>query len=902
MNIQSIPSRASLILLILLVVSALLVRVWGGAYGDLESWNHDEQIHLRTAMLIYNGEMNTHKMWASRQNKYILYPWFGMYIVALILRLYTGAGSLLAYFLSHPANSTSFTHLAQLTNREALLIGRLTVALAGTLTVPVVYSIGRLIRGRGTALLAAAFIAFNGYHVANCHWLKNDIFATFFLSLAFLYAVKIFIKGQTVHYLLAALFSAFAIASKYNTFPIIFVIMTTHVLRGDISFRKIIGSLVSGKILYFYLMFMISIFTTWPLIYLNFDFFRSQIIEWFIQGTSKHLFAGVDKYAEPRGFWLARLINTINYLFFSMKMVGGMGIYVTVLGFGGIILSFWKKDRRLILLVVFPVLYTPMMIFLASGIRFQDTIPVYPFFAILAAVFIQFVVKAVMGRGWRGRVVYILVGVGVLIPYLVAVSRMDYGYWQSSAWKLGSEWAARNIPPSSFIAYESKTLSLTRNDYRKRKIRRLWGGDVQKFKDYGFDYLVTASRHEHRALEKFGLFGPDHRFGKFYLSLPSEYDLVKSFDLGIIPYKAGYSKIYRLRRTGTLCDSGLNSGLLRHFQEDFSVSSPPILFLNRRGQCEGNTNSVADSGTLINKFLIAPVAVPAAGVQLINGPQPCSISLKIGGKRAVVELQPGEIEQFIIQPDTGFPYIQNSYRVMASSDGGYPFLIKIIPDMFRIGLGYLELGDYEEALPYLIDACDSTSRDWYPRYLLSIVYQQLGMDEKAAGCRAEVESLFPEIRSAVRYLCDSQIGDLEWRKEFKKWIGYDSVWLEERAGCTWEKKEMLEKESSSGCRRMETPFFYLPPGDYRIRCLNESGREVNVTEMVAITLGRNGQLFREWELRGGERNPVIEFSIQEFGDTFTLTAEGGCRAVGVIDKVVVSPSMRSWLVEVMHEM
>ena len=87
MNIQSIPSRASLILLILLVVSALLVRVWGGAYGDLESWNHDEQIHLRTAMLIYNGEMNTHKMWASRQNKYILYPWFGMYIVALILRL-----------------------------------------------------------------------------------------------------------------------------------------------------------------------------------------------------------------------------------------------------------------------------------------------------------------------------------------------------------------------------------------------------------------------------------------------------------------------------------------------------------------------------------------------------------------------------------------------------------------------------------------------------------------------------------------------------------------------------------------------------------------------------------------------------------------------------------------------
>ena len=902
MNIQSIQNRVSLILLILLVASALLVRVWGGAYGGLESWNHDEQIHLRTAMLIYNGEMNTHKMWAHRQNKYILYPWFGMYIVALILRLYTGAGALLAYFLSHSATSPVFAHLAQLTNREALLIGRLTVALAGTLTVPVVYSIGRLIRGRWTALLAASFMAFNGYHVANCHWLKNDVFATFFLSLAFLYAVKIFIRGRTIHYILAALFSAFAIASKYNTFPIISVVLIAHLLRGELSFRKIIGSLVSGKILCFYLMFIIGIFATWPLIYLNFDFFRSQIVEWFIQGTSKHLFAGVDKYAEPRGFWSARLINTINYLFFSMKMVGGMGIYVTVLGFGGIIISFWKKERRMILLAVFPVLYTPMMIILASGIRFQDTIPIYPFFAILAAVFIQFIVEAVMGKGWRGRVVYILAGVAVLLPYLVSVFRMDYGYWQPSARMLGSEWAARNIPPGSLIAYESKTLSLTRADYRKRKIRRLWGGDVREFKEYGFDYLVTASRHEHRALEKFGLFGPDHRFGKFYLSLPSEYDLVKSFDLGIIPYKAGYSKIYRLRRTGTLCDSGLNSGLLRHFQEDFSVSSPTILFLNTWGQCEGNTNSVADRGTPINKLLIVPVALPAAGVQLINGNQPCSISLKIGGRCAVVELEPGETEQVTIQPDCEFPYIQNSYRIMASSDGGYPFLIKILPDAFRIGLGYLELGDYEGALPYLTDACESTPKDWYSWYLLARAYQHLGMDEKAALCGAEVESLYQEIRFAVRSLCDYQLGDSEWGKAFKKWTGYDSVWLEDRAGHAWENKEMLERESSSGCSRMETPFFYLSPGDYRIRCLNELGEKVDVTETVTITLGRNGRLFREWELRGGETGPVMEFSIRAFGDTFTLTAEGRIQVVGVIDKVVLSPSMRSWLVEAMHGM
>jgi len=898
MNLQNIKNKAAFVLLLLLVVAALLVRVWGGAYGGLESWNHDEQIHLRTAMLIYHGEINTHTMWASRQNKYVLYPWFSMYIVALILRLYTSAGSLIGFFLSPSANSLGIAHLAQLTNREALLIGRLTVALAGALTVPVVYAVGRLIRNRLTGLLAAALIAFNGYHVANCHWMKNDIFAAFFLSLAFLYAVKMFIRGRTVDYILAAIFSAFAIASKYNTFPIIFVVLTAHLLRGEISFRNIIGALVNRKILYFYLTFLITVCVTWPLIYLNFHFFREQLIGWFVQGTSKHLFAGVDKYADPRGFWQARFINGINFFYFSMDMIGGMGIYVTILGFGGIVLSFWRKERRLILLIVFLILYIPMMVFLASGMRYQDIIPVFPFFAILSAVFIQFVVEGIMGKGWLGRLGFGLVGVLVLFPYLVAVARMDYGYWQRSAHTLGSEWAARNIPAGSVIAYESKTLSLNRDDYRKRKIRKLWGGNVRQFKDHGFDYLVTASRHEHRALEKFGLFGPDHRFGKFYLSLPTEYDLVKSFDLGTIPYKAGYPKIYRLKRSGTLCDSGLNSGLLRHFQNDYSISSPSILFLNRSGQCEGDTNGFANNGESIDKLLIAPVTLPEVGVQVINGHQSRSISLEVGGQRAVAELQPGEIEQLTLHPDTGFPYIKKSYRVTAIPESGYPFLLKIFPDAFRIGLGYLELGDYEQAVSYLTEACETTPHDWYQWYLLARAYHHLGMVEDAALCRTEVERLFPGIHSAVESLCGPQLDDSEWKKEFKRWTGYDVVWLEARAGCGWDNKDMSEDETSSGVRRMETPLFFLPPGDYRIHCFNKNAGEVDVTETARIRLNRNGRLLREWELRGGEINPVMDFSIRKFGDAYTLIAE----SEGVIDKINISPSMRSWLNGAMNEM
>jgi len=890
MSLQKIKNRIPLILLILIVLAALLVRVWGCAYGKLNSWNHDEQIHLRTALLVYNGEMNTHKMWAHRYGKYVLYPWFGMYLVALILRLYTAIGSMIAFTLSNSLSAEICSRLAGLSSREALLIGRLTIALIGTLTVPVVYAAGKLIRDRSTALLAAAFIAFNGYHVANCHWLKNDIIATFFLSLAFLYAAKILIRGRPAHYFLAAVFSVLAIVSKYNTFPVVAVVIFSHLRRGKFTLREVLRGLVARKILYFYLTCALTMIAAWPIIYLDFDYFRTRLIEWFVYAPQKEMFAGVDKYSEARGYWNARLINTINFFLFSIKMVGGMGPYVTLLGLGGIFISFWKKERRLTILIVFPIIYSAMVIFLAPGLRNQDIIPLYPFFSLLAAFFIDFVAKMVLGPGWRRKTAVTLLGGAALIPYILTVTRMDYGYWQPSAPIIGSKWAARHIPPGSKIAYESKTIALSGADYRKVKIRRLWGGDVRKFKRHGFEYLITTSRHELRALEKFGLFGPDHPFGKFYLSLPSEYDLIKSFDMSMIPYKAGYPKIYRLKKTGTPCDSGIESGFLRRFQSDYSVSSASILFLNEQGQGEGDTNCLVEPGAPINKLLISPSDIPEIGVQLLNGGRPAAPILKIGGKRVTASLSPAETRIVTVHPATGFPYIEKSYRLKAHAANGGPTLIRILPDAFRIGLGFFEEEKWEEAIVYLKKSHRQNPGDWYMPYLLSRACQEAGRDDEAGKFRETAENLFPELPSFLNGLTGEDLENSAWDERFQEWTGFDPAWLQERAGRHWSGEQMSMVAASPGSSEGRTPNFCLPPGGYEVRfAFQKPGGEM--AESVKIRLYRNGRPARTWLLEYYRPDPGWEFISRSFGDELMLTIEGD---ISGMKELLVVPSLRSW--------
>ena len=885
-------------------LAAFLVRVWGIAWDNGWARHHDERIHLQTALSFYRGELSTPRIWLnSRRPQYAFYSWFSMYAVAGVLKLYSGLDYAWSMLISIPLAGEGERAFppGYITQEEALLIGRLTVAVMGAATVLVVYGIGRVLWNRKIGLLAAAFLAFNGYHVANCHWLKNDVAAVFFLSLGFFYIAQIFRRGKWKDYILAPLFCALAINSKYYVVPVVPVVVIAHFLgrngAGGSGWKKI----KSVKLLVAFLALVVFLVASFPPAYLDYSLVRSRLVTELLRMPKYHLHGGVEKKAAPISFFRSCYLNLFNFARYSSFMEHGMGIYVTLLGLGGMILAFGRRERRLLLLASFPAIFLILSIPIASpGIRVQDTVPLYPFFSLLAAVFLYRALEFLLRKKWLLNLGFGLIGLAVLVPYLIAVTRMSYGFWQLDTVDFTTAWANKNIPPGSLIAKESKTAGLSVNKYRLLDRRALCSTPVRAYHRQGFDYLITSRRHEGRALDPQGLFGPEHRFGKFYLSLESEYDLVKIFDLGEIPYKGGPIKVYQRKGEAWLAKGGLNSGLLRHFQNDFSPTAPEIIFLNRLRQAEGNTNFWVSEEAPANKLLVSPAPLAEIGVQVVNGSRPTTIRIKVTGKKIKVRLRPRESRQFIIKPGLSFPFLKYSYRIKVSSSDSYA-LIRVLPDPYRMGLGYWEMGDWERAISCLEEAARQGSEDWSVYYLLASAYHRLGEEKKAEICRTKILSMIADFPEIISRLTREKESRQTWNENFLHYSGYDPVWLEDRVALHWEGNDLREEEIAPGRKLLASPAsFPLPSGTFRIQCSGLTDGSGMKDTVFAFTLKKNSRpLFRR-EVKGGElENGGFSraFENRQSGSGFSFQIEGGSELNPRDLRVSVSPSLRDWLEE-----
>jgi len=898
---KKIQNKIYLILILIVTLLAVGVRIAGLAYDNLISYNHDEQIHLLTAEKIFSGNLNPRDIWEGRKFLYIFYPWLSMYIVAgvyylydLILSWYSFIASWLIFIAGGGGSflQKSSPNYQWLDKRQALYLGRLTVALIGAANIPLLYLIGKRLWNRRVGLLAAAILAFNGYHVANCHWMKNDIIAAFFLTAAFLFVVRIFINGKTRDYILAAIFSAVAINAKSYTAPILASCLFAHLATlPRLTIKSIFRRIIDRKFILFILVFLIIFVATYPLLYLDFNYIISNFQKMADQTETNAMFGSLGNQARPRTFIEIRWDNLCNFARFSWQMAAGIGGYVLLLGLGGIITAFWSRKKRFLLLASFPVIYLITAVAVASpGVRYQDVIPLIPFFALLAAAFIWYIFQAVIKKQWLITGAVLVSGIILLVPYARMVIRMDYGYWQHSVRYYASRWSARNIPPGSTVIQESKTVSLNNSRYRSARVRALWDRNVDALQAAGIDYLVVAERHERRALEKTGLFGPDHPYGKFYLSLPSQYDLIKQFNLGVIPYRGGGSKIWQLRKDYPLSPGSLNSAFLRRIQNDFSFSSPEIIFPDQRGQSEGTTGYIVPPDERVSRLTISPGPVSRIGIRILNGSNSGKIRIRFGTEKVTEDFKSDQIRQMVITPSTGFPYIDYSYWLNVTSVWNSPCMVKLQTDPYRIGLGYLEIKEYNEAVSYLEEACQEAPDDWYPRALLAFSYSMLGSEERAEFYRAEVERLFPEYRSALRILGDDDLSSARWAEEFKNLTGFNPEWIAQRAGQTWRTDEWGYE---AGERRLEIKEFYLPKGVYRIIFPRSSSEKSDQFGLLSARLLRNGKDFRQWDLSAGEKSVVLEFINQDLGGKYSLIVEGEDSSLSGLSEIIIYPTVES---------
>ncbi len=122
------------------------------------------------------------------------------------------------------------------------IAGRAVSALAGILTLVVVFGIGHRLKDADTGLAAAAFAAVAPLHVLNSHFLTSDV-TMVLLLLASFYFFVLGIDGGGVRSRVAGLFSlGLAISAKYNAAFLIPLWLCRDLGQKEIPFRhKLLG-------------------------------------------------------------------------------------------------------------------------------------------------------------------------------------------------------------------------------------------------------------------------------------------------------------------------------------------------------------------------------------------------------------------------------------------------------------------------------------------------------------------------------------------------------------------------------------------------------------------------------------------------------------------------------------
>jgi len=200
-----------------ILMAALIGRCWGLDYGSPYAFgNEDEFPVVRNAMSF--GALRT-----LRPN-FFNYPALQSYLIFAMFGLQFCIGKVAHIFSS----AVDFALLFSIKPGVFHTIARIPSALLGTVTVALVYALGRRIHGAKTGVVAATLLTFSALHASKSHWALPDVPMTC-LTTASLYFMWRHIEDGTRRWsILAGLALGLAISTKYNAGILIVPLILAH--------------------------------------------------------------------------------------------------------------------------------------------------------------------------------------------------------------------------------------------------------------------------------------------------------------------------------------------------------------------------------------------------------------------------------------------------------------------------------------------------------------------------------------------------------------------------------------------------------------------------------------------------------------------------------------------------
>src|SRR3989344_4586494 len=195
-------------ILIVVLLAAFLIRVWGVGYGLPQEFISDEFLMVAGSLKMleaktlrpYFGDIFYHQPLSA----YISLGGIGTYLGwEMLTGKFTSLKAMADYYASdHAANA-----------RELLVVTRFLAVLFGTATIYLMYLIGRDLFGSRVGLISAFFAVSELLLVETNHTGRVWSFLVFFIALSFLASVWVLRRGSFRDYIFSAITSSLSLAT-----------------------------------------------------------------------------------------------------------------------------------------------------------------------------------------------------------------------------------------------------------------------------------------------------------------------------------------------------------------------------------------------------------------------------------------------------------------------------------------------------------------------------------------------------------------------------------------------------------------------------------------------------------------------------------------------------------------
>ena len=340
-------------------------------------------------------------------------------------------GSLPIYFIRITAdvlNLFSPHHQLIKSYGDYNLLGRLISAIFSTISIYLIYLLGRKLSSSKVGLLSACLFALSPGLIQYAHYSVTESWLVFFLLLISIYAIKIDESPNLKNWLILAIFCGLAIGTKIVAIIFLIIPLVTWLF----SFRKVgkVKNLILSLV--FILTMAIVYFISSPYTILDFPNFKNSI--------SYENSVVTGKMIVP---YTLQFLGTKPYLFFFQNLGWQTNFILPTLGFLGIIvwlIYIWKTKKEV---PVLPFLIFALVYFIAVGwwqakfIRYM--LPFVPFLILAASWLIFQILKRwrILGNG--------LIVIIIAISFLWSLAYLSVFIHESTRIS-ASKWIYQNVP------------------------------------------------------------------------------------------------------------------------------------------------------------------------------------------------------------------------------------------------------------------------------------------------------------------------------------------------------------------------------------------------------------------------------------------------------------------------